>query len=82
MRGHNICFLWEIRKIISELSPLLLLIWSSAKYQWHRLGGGGGGGTKPIPGIGYAEENFIWDSVVKICKTGCFPNENSIFDSK
>ena len=29
MRGHNICFRWEIRKIISELSLLLLLIWSS-----------------------------------------------------
>ena len=29
MRGHNLCFHWEIRKIISELSLLLLLIWSS-----------------------------------------------------
>ena len=29
MRGHNICFHSEIRKIISELSLFLLLIWSS-----------------------------------------------------
>ena len=29
MRGHNVCFHKEMRKIISELSLLLLLIWSS-----------------------------------------------------
>ena len=29
MKGHNICFHREIRKIISELSSLLLPIWSS-----------------------------------------------------
>ena len=28
MRGHNICFIEEILKIIPELSLLLLLIWS------------------------------------------------------
>ena len=28
MRGHNICFHLEIRKIIFELSSILLLIWS------------------------------------------------------
>ena len=36
--------------------------------------------TKPIPGIYSAEQNLIWDSVVKICKTGCFPSKNSIFE--
>ena len=30
MRGHNICFHSEIRKIIFELSLIPLLIWSSA----------------------------------------------------
>ena len=30
MRGHNICFHLEIRKIIFELSLIPLLIWSSA----------------------------------------------------
>ena len=30
MRGHNICFCLEIRKIIFELSSLPPLIWSSA----------------------------------------------------
>ena len=29
MRGHNICFHSEIRKIIFELSSILPLIWSS-----------------------------------------------------
>ena len=28
MRGHNICFYWEIRKIIFELSLIPSLIWS------------------------------------------------------
>ena len=30
MRGHNICFFWEIRKIIFELSAILPLNWSSS----------------------------------------------------
>ena len=29
MRGHNICFHWEIRKIIFELSSMPPLVWSS-----------------------------------------------------
>ena len=29
--------------------------------------------TKPIPGIRYVGQNHIWDLVVKICKTRCFP---------
>ena len=37
-------------------------------YSWHRLCY-----AKPISGKGYAEQNLILrDSVVKICKTGCF----------
>ena len=32
MMGHKICLFGEIRKIISELYLLLLLIWSSACY--------------------------------------------------
>ena len=35
MRGHKICFRWEIRKIIFELSSVLPLIWSSwVDWQW------------------------------------------------
>ena len=33
MRGHNICFHCEIRKIIFKLSLIPPLIWSSAVYQ-------------------------------------------------
>ena len=29
MRGHNVCFCLEIRKIIFELSSIHLLVWSS-----------------------------------------------------
>ena len=32
MMGHKICFGWELRKIISELSSIPPLIWSSATY--------------------------------------------------
>ena len=42
-------------------------------YSWHRLCY-----AKPISGKGYAEQNLIIlrDSVVKICKTGCFQVKN------
>ena len=42
-------------------------------YTWHRLCY-----AKPISGKGYAEQNLIIlrDSVVKICKTGCFQVKN------
>ena len=42
-------------------------------YFWHRLCY-----AKPISGKGYAEQNLIIlrDSVVKICKTGCFHVKN------
>ena len=36
-------------------------------YSQHRLGW-----TKPITGIANAKQNLMWDSVVKICKTGHF----------
>ena len=34
--------------------------------------------TKPIPGICYVGQNHIWDLVVKICKTRCFPSKKII----
>ena len=34
--------------------------------------------TKPIPGIHYVGQNRIWDIVVKICKTRCFPSKRII----
>ena len=42
-------------------------------YSWHGLCY-----AKPISGKGYAEQNLIIlrDSVVKICKTGCFQVKN------
>ena len=39
-------------------------------YSWHMLCS-----TKPIPGISYVGSNHIWDLVVKICKTRCFPSK-------
>ena len=38
--------------------------------------------TKPIPGIRYVGENHIWDLVVKICKTRCFPSKKIISEIK
>ena len=47
-------------------------------YTWHMLCW-----IKPIPSIGYVRQNLflvgqnhIWDLVVKICKTRCFPSKN------
>ena len=37
---------------------------------------------KPIPGIHYVRQNYIWDLVVKICKTRCFPNKKIISEIK
>ena len=31
---------------------------------------------KPMPGIRYVGQNHIWNLVVKICKTRCFPVKN------
>ena len=50
-------------------------------YSWHTLCW-----TKPTPGIGYVRQNLfllyvmldkptLWDLVVKICKTRCFPSK-------
>ena len=38
--------------------------------------------TKPIPGICYVGQNHIWDLVVKICKTRCFPSKKIISEIK
>ena len=31
--------------------------------------------TKLIPGLPYVGQNHIWNLVVKICKTRCFPSK-------
>ena len=47
-------------------------------YDWHTLCW-----TKTsIPGIGYVGQNHIWDLVVKICKTRCFPSKKIICEIK
>ena len=33
--------------------------------------------TKPIPGIRYVGQSHIWDLVVKICETRCFPSKKT-----
>ena len=38
--------------------------------------------TKPIPGMTYVGQNHIWDLVVKICKTRCFPSKKIISEIK
>ena len=40
------------------------------------------GSTKPIPGILYVGQNHIWDLVVKIGKTRCFPSKKIISEIK
>ena len=34
--------------------------------------------TKPFPCIRYVGQYYIWDLVVKICKTRCFPSKKII----
>ena len=38
--------------------------------------------TKPIFGIRYVGQNHIWDVVVKICKTRCFPSKKIMSEIK
>ena len=38
--------------------------------------------TKPIPGICYVRQNHIWDLVLKICITRCFPSKKMISEIK
>ena len=38
--------------------------------------------TKPIPGLRYVGQNHIWDLVVKVCKTRCFPSKKIISEIK
>ena len=37
MRGHNICFRWEVRKVIFELSSIPPFIWSFVTYTARRM---------------------------------------------
>ena len=46
-------------------------------YSWHTLCS-----TKPIPGKRYVEQNHMWDLVVKIWKTRCFPSKKTISEIK
>ena len=46
----------------------LAYIMMNKTYPWHRFCF-----TKPISGICYVGQNHIWDLVVKICETRCFP---------
>ena len=56
-----------------EQNLFLAYVMLDKTYSWHRLCS-----TKPIPGIRYVGQNHIWDLVVKICKTKCFPSEKII----
>ena len=56
-----------------EQNPFLAYVMLDKTYSWHRLCL-----TKPISGIPYVGENHIWDLVVKICKTRCFPSKKII----
>ena len=55
----------------------LAYIMLNKTYSWQKLCW-----TKPIPGIGYVRQNNIWDLVLKICKTRCFPSKKIISDIK
>ena len=66
-------------KTYSQLQQNLFLayVMLDKTYFWLRLCW-----TKPIPGIGYADQNLIWDLVVKICKARCFPSRKIISEIK
>ena len=53
-----------------EQNVYLAYIMLDKTYSRHRLYA-----RKPIPGIRYVGQNHIWDLVVKICKTKCFPSK-------
>ena len=48
----------------------LVYVMLNKSYSWHRLCF-----SKPILVIRYVGQNHIWDLVVKICKTRCFPGK-------
>ena len=56
-----------------EENIFLAYVMLDKTYSRHRLCS-----TKPIPGIRYVGQNHIWDLVVKICKTRCFPSKTKI----
>ena len=56
-----------------EQNLFLACVMLDKTYSWHRLYS-----TKPIPGIRYVGQNHIWDLVVKIFKTRCFPSKKII----
>ena len=60
-----------------EQNLFLAYIMFDKTYSRHRLCW-----TKPIPGICYVGQNHIWDLVVKICKTRCFPSKKIISETK
>ena len=60
-----------------EQNLFLAYVMLDKTYSWHRLCL-----TKPISGIRYVGQNYIWDLVVKICKTRCFPNKKIISEIK
>ena len=60
-----------------EQNQLLAYVMLDKTYSGHRLGL-----TKPIPGMRYVGQNLIWDLVVKICKTRCFPSKKIISEIK
>ena len=60
-----------------EQNLFLAYIMLDKTYSRHRLCS-----TKSIPGIRYVGQNRIWDLVVKICKTRCFPSKKIISEIK
>ena len=60
-----------------EQNLFLIYVMFDKTYSWHTLCS-----TKPIPGIRYVGQNHIWDLVVKICKTRCFPSKKMISEIK
>ena len=56
-----------------EQNLFLAYVMMDKTYSRHRLCS-----TKPIPGIRYVGQNHIWDLIVKICKTRCFPGKKII----
>ena len=56
-----------------EQNLFLAYVMLDKTYFLHRLCS-----TKPIPCIGNVGQNHIWDLVVIICKTRCFPSKKII----
>ena len=61
-----------------EQNLFLAYVLLDKTYSWHRFCST----TKPIPGICYVGQNHIWELVVKICETRCFPSKKIISEIK